>query len=478
MGELLDFLTTHEERFFKGRLGALYSDFRHLRTTNPDGYSANISAWQKALTDATRKGYIPSRGNAVDILVITVSDDLLRALETKEWGRPLSLGTVFNDMKYKKELIPLKEFLDSKTGIYQRPRVATQLFYWSLRQLGFAGSASSSEDGEDRISMGRYVVLANVEEVAREASDRMATKTTRVERIYSKDLFREELKSCLSSESNTTAQLSPTDFDIFLKYLSRDKQMIAYDGHTVKLKPPSATEKESPEITNEDTAIASLKNLVTELRTRIEALTVRVDYLSQGARDAVAKKNIVSARSILRSKKLAETMLEKRTGTLAQLEEVLASIEQAADQVEFMHVMEISTGVLRGLNKEVGGVERVDRVVDQLREQMSEVDEVGEVMSEVGKERVDELEVSDELEVMEREERERVDAAERAERERRAKVEREKMKERERKEAEETKRRLDALPTVGEKEEEVGNKDAGRPVGASLKRFSLETQGS
>lgn len=64
------------------------------RTTNPDGYAANVSAWQMALAHAAREGLIPSRGGDNDLLILRPSQELLQALETKEWGRPLALGTV------------------------------------------------------------------------------------------------------------------------------------------------------------------------------------------------------------------------------------------------------------------------------------------------------------------------------------------------------------------------------------------------
>ena len=78
----------------RARLPSLYSDFRHQRTTNPDGYAVNISAWRTALSHAAREGLIPSSGPRNDLLVFRFSEELRRALETKEWGQPLALGTV------------------------------------------------------------------------------------------------------------------------------------------------------------------------------------------------------------------------------------------------------------------------------------------------------------------------------------------------------------------------------------------------
>lgn len=91
---------------------------------------------------------------------------------------------------------------------------------------------------------------------------------------------------------------------------------------------------------------------------------------------------------------------------LAQLEDVYTKIEQAADQVDIVRVMEASAGVLRSLNAEAGGIEKVEDIVQDLREEMSKVDEIGSALHEVaeGSNVIDENAVDDELEAMEFEE--------------------------------------------------------------------------
>ena len=122
----------------------------------------------------------------------------------------------------------------------------------------------------------------------------------------------------------------------------------------------------------------------------------------------------MSALASLRSKKLAETTLIRRSEMLAQLEQVYTNIEQAADQVEIVRIMEASTVVLKGLHAEVGGAERVQEVVEELREELDNVDEVGKIIAEAGDPSliVDDEEVDDELEAIEREEKERRDEVE------------------------------------------------------------------
>lgn len=121
----------------------------------------------------------------------------------------------------------------------------------------------------------------------------------------------------------------------------------------------------------------------------------------------MSSKNRPAALAALRSRKLAELTLARRSEVLAQLEGVYSNIEQTADQVEIVRVMEASKGVLKSLNSKLGGVERVQDVVEELREEMSKVVEVGDTMNDVGQGvvTIDDGEVEEELELMEREHR-------------------------------------------------------------------------
>lgn len=146
-----------------------------------------------------------------------------------------------------------------------------------------------------------------------------------------------------------------------------------------------------------------MKTLIANLSKQVANLERKISELNAAA-IAALNKNKVSALSALRSKKLAEKNLKHRLDTLAQLEEVYSKIEQAADQVEIVRVMEASTGVLRGLHAQVGGIEKVEDVVEELREEMSKVDEMGNILNEAGPV-IDETEIDDELEALENQQR-------------------------------------------------------------------------
>lgn len=271
--------------------------------------------------------------------------------------------------------------------------------------------------------------------------------TSPTSRIYSRDLFETTFAHTLSPESRLTS----TDFTILLAYLSRDKPVLSSTANTVKFKDPTAATP-AP-ITDQDTSIAELRTLITTLTQQVDGLSTRVEELQQAAKAAVAAGRNAAAKSALRSKKLAETTLTTRSASLSQLEQVYAKIEQAADQVAMVKVMESSASVLRNLHKEVGGVEGVEGVVERLREEMEGVDEIAGIVGEVGAEGVDEVEVEDELEEMERVERGKREERERVEREKEEVVQRLERERIEREEAEVTAARLAELANVPGKEE-------------------------
>lgn len=135
----------------------------------------------------------------------------------------------------------------------------------------------------------------------------------------------------------------------------------------------------------------------------MSTLGLRIEILSMAARKAVTNKNKVSALSALRSKKLAEAMLTRVSNNMAQLEEILNNVRQAADQVEMMRIMEASAGVLKALHKEVGGVEKVEMLVEQLSEEVGKVQEVDNLIKELGQvNQSDDLDIDEELDAMER----------------------------------------------------------------------------
>lgn len=180
----------------------------------------------------------------------------------------------------------------------------------------------------------------------------------------------------------------------------KNAEMLIRSNKTVKFKNPA---EKSSTLTIQDNTIASLKALITDLDLQIASLSNRIADLSGKAQKAIGDKNRASALAALRHKKLNESTLAQRTKTLSELEQVFHKIEQAADQVAIIKIMESSKTVLESLHTEVGGIDRVENVVDGLREEMSKVDEIGNVIEAGGppeKSTIDENAVDEELDNM------------------------------------------------------------------------------
>jgi len=356
-----------------------------------------------------------------------------------------------------KDLMPLSEFLAAKESIYHRPWSVWNLASWTMKQLGVSDYLRS-----DKLPSGQFVVVGNVEDLSKAFDSKAATAhQSRIERTFSKAHFYKTFNNQLLEGK----QLSETDMDVLLRFLSRDKEVVLYDGNTVKIKAPGQGETA---ITEEDASIAQLKELLAYLTHQTALLSSRVDELTVAAKEAIAKKNRVAALAALKSKKLTETTLERRFATVGQLEEVAAKIEQASDNVQLVKVMESSSEALRSLTEQVGGAERVEEVVDKLREQMSAADEVTSIVAEGGAV-VDEAEIDDELAALETEERFKEEEAERTKKE----AEKTRVAAEQEREVEAMQKRLEEIGQVPSKQPQPEEKEA-QQAESMMSRLSLD----
>jgi charged multivesicular body protein 7 len=300
----------------------------------------------------------------------------------------------------KKEMVPLKDFLTSKESIYKTSWLPSpwKVLQWGLRQVGVMGQPQSPE----KLSAGNFVVLKNVEVAADEISKKMKEAASTADRVLSKSDFLKRFSTIL----NSTAPLTMSDMDVLLVHLARDKQTISYSAQTIKFKPEHEAVPEP--ITHEDEAIANLRDTLANINAQIPPLMEKITLADAAAREAVAAKQMVRAKAALRSKKLAETALAQRSDVALQLESVYTQLQSAADQVEIVEAMRAGADALKSLNEKVGGAEGVQGVVDAVNEQMATTEEITNIINETDSP-LDETEIDDEFEALERAEKEKLD---------------------------------------------------------------------
>lgn len=116
------------------------------------------------MTAAARAGLLPLKQKTAAAtsshLAFSSGDELAKALQTQQYGRPPALDAVIKDAVDKRELIPLNDFLSARRSIYSKTWVPSpwQVVSWGLRQVGAGGLL-----GGDKLAVGSFVVLANVE---------------------------------------------------------------------------------------------------------------------------------------------------------------------------------------------------------------------------------------------------------------------------------------------------------------------------
>lgn len=308
------------------------------------------------------------------------------------------MPAVFHEAVQKKEMLPLKDFLNAKESIYKTSWVPSpwKVLQWSLRRVGVLGEPQAPQ----KIVVSNFVVVKNVEVAADEILKKMAEFVSTADRVLSRADFLKRFANTL----NPSAPLTTNDLNILLLFLARDKQAISYDAQTIKFKPEH--EPLPLPITEDDAAIANLRDTLVKINAQIPPLMEKIASADAAAREAVAEKQMTRAKAALRSKKLAEAVLAQRSDVALQLERVYTDLQHAADQVEIVDAMRAGAAALKGLNEKVGGAEGVQGVVDAVNEQMAAIEEITNIINDTS-ETIDDAEIEDEFEALEKVEKEK-----------------------------------------------------------------------
>lgn len=114
-----------------------------------------------------------------------------------------------------------------------------------------------------------------------------------------------------------------------------------------------------------DRAILDLKNQRDKLHQYQRKVTVLTDRETEIAKECLARNDRRRALLALRRKKYQESLLAKTDGQLAQLEQLTGQVEFALVQKDVLYGLQQGTQVLQTINKEMGGIEHVERLMGE-----------------------------------------------------------------------------------------------------------------
>lgn len=230
--------------------------------------------------------------------------------------------------------------------------------------------------------------------------------------VYTKDLFYSlfseieiEIKSPknLANNHNHKTKLSSLDLDVLVRYLSRDRPRLSVKGDTIKINLSATSYADISMVTEQDRAVANLRQTVHDAVLRIDGLSARIAACDTSAKEALASTRSnakTMARYALRSRKLASTTQVSALDMLEKLEQTLMSIDNASSAVDVMASLRQGVGILASLNQAVGGAEKVAELVDELNDAMADNDEIGREISSLAGGVVDEDALEEELQQM------------------------------------------------------------------------------
>lgn len=153
----------------------------------------------------------------------------------------------------------------------------------------------------------------------------------------------------------------------------------------------------------------SPKNAILGLRSQLDMLQKREKHLQNqiDEQEAIARKNVNSNKSAalmaLRRKKNHEASMEQTVKQIGTLEQQINSIESANINRETLASMQQASKALEDITHGLTP-EKVDEIMDKLREQNAFSEEIGEAMSAPGiGQGVDEVDLEAELEELQQE---------------------------------------------------------------------------
>ena len=132
---------------------------------------------------------------------------------------------------------------------------------------------------------------------------------------------------------------------------------------------------------------------------RIAKLT---DRETEIAKECLAQGRKDKALLALRRKKYQESLLAKTDAQLAQLQQLTSDVEFAVVQKDVLYGLQQGTAVLRQIHAEMGGIEKVEKILEDNAEARAYQKEISEMLGGQLNNQ-DEDEVEDEVEALERE---------------------------------------------------------------------------
>lgn len=268
-----------------------------------------------------------------------ISAPILKILLRRKNLSPMGIQQIIDDMVERKILVPVDQFL--------RPQASS---WWSTL-VGLVSSPAKQTNVQ-------YVLLPILEERVQ----KLASTFPSGEAILPLDRF--------------LAMTQGVHLDLLSTLLPNTTQFEVKDQKAVKI----ATKPENAKVSDSDRALFHISTSIQKLEQREAKYARDIQSLRQEVISLLKSGNRPHASMLLRRSKLYEKQLDKAMASRDQLLRIAASIEEAQTSAEVFEAMKLGAAALKTENDRVGGIDKVDSLMDTVAELVEEQDSISEAI--------------------------------------------------------------------------------------------------
>ncbi|OBA22871.1 hypothetical protein METBIDRAFT_29449 [Metschnikowia bicuspidata var. bicuspidata NRRL YB-4993] len=386
----MNFVFTKVPSFTESRAQSLFSDFSELKFINPEGYDANILAWEHLLLQCLRVHTFQSS-------ITLPAGKLSETLASPQYGQPKSLDLVVRTLVENRVLIPWSVYksrpilLSLYADFLSPRRIWTKLL--SKFDLSFH-SPETAIRGSLELYLHIPTLISRSVEILKALEESVKSQGCYLAHILNYDMTRKLIKGF-------DKKLSDEDVEAVLLYLSRDlhglsMQKVPGSKNTFAIKIGSIID-----VTPEDLEILDLKINMLELDTRAALLEkiiyqdipLRLSHLIRvKAREMVLKNLLIKKAHALQN-------LELVLAASNELAELLNKIDQAKANKTLYESLLSANSALSSINKKIS-ITEIDRLTAELEAEVALTDEISDSLCSSLQQ--NENEIDEELDRMEK----------------------------------------------------------------------------
>lgn len=362
----------------KNRLPSLYKDFRLLEDVNPEGYNANINSWKIHLLE----NVFPE----MDSIILKTGDAFLQSLYMKDYGVPKSIDVVIDSLVDEQVLIRLQEFEAANSD--DNDGTVSKLFKWvrkaSIQKLTRFHSRSNESDTHylrDDLFVITPILESKYKTIYEVIKHNILAKATTIcDLVLPKSDFYQQ-----SGMDTVMSVNDHLEHKVFLDYLQYHAKIILRNDKLIKIIDPlveSIYKSFGSGITENDERIADIKACSNHLESSIEKYEIEVNEL----RYRIFKEDFTKLPKKLqleykKAALFAQRVLFRLLTFRNNLREVQYQLDMSVSNMLLFGALKSSKSVIHSINNEIGSLDKVQDLLEELREENLNADEINKVLS-------------------------------------------------------------------------------------------------